>query len=34
MSSIHLRLVASLLAVAAGAGAVVLALLLLHGVLG
>ena len=34
MSSIYLRLLASLLALAAGAGAVVVALLLLHDVLG
>jgi hypothetical protein len=34
MSSVHLRLLASLLALAAGAGAVVVALLLLHDVLG
>jgi hypothetical protein len=34
MSSVQLRLLASLLALAAGAGAVVVALLLLHDVLG
>lgn len=34
MSPIYLRLLASLLALAAGAGAVVVALLLLHDVLG
>jgi hypothetical protein len=34
MNSIQLRLLASLLALAAGAGAIVVALLLLHHVLG
>lgn len=34
MSSVYLRLLASLLALAAGAGALVAALLLLHDVLG
>jgi hypothetical protein len=34
MSAIYVRLLASLLALAAGAGAVVVALLLLHDVLG